>query len=301
MGEASPESIAAFFEQNFMAVQIKSDGESTGLFTGYHEYYLRGAREQSEKYATPLLRRPDDLVTVNLGSFRPELRGENLAGRLADGRLVPYATRAEIGAEFDADNVLLWAADPVDAFFLQIQGSGRAELPDGTFVMLNYAAQNGHPYTSIGRVLIDEGALQREDVTADSIKDWLRNNPADAERIMHENASYVFFRILEDVDPDLGPPGAQDVPLSPERSLAIDLRYHALGVPIWLETDVPGDGDAHLKRLMVSQDTGGAIRGPIRGDVFWGFGPRAEAMAGDMKHQGRIYVLVPKHLAASLD
>ncbi|HEX6977888.1 MAG TPA: MltA domain-containing protein, partial [Alphaproteobacteria bacterium] len=185
---------------------------------------------------------------------------------------------------------LVWVADPIDAFFLHIQGSGRVRLADGSTIRVGYAAQNGHPYLAIGRPLIDRGAIPKDKVSMQSIRAWLAANPDEAERIMWLNASYVFFRELEGE----GPLGAQGVPLTPGRSLAVDRRHIPLGAPIWLDTTLPTEGTPPFRRLMVAQDTGGAIRGPLRGDVFWGHGSDAAERAGRMRSTGRMWILLPR-------
>lgn len=292
----------AFFERAFLPVAVNDD--APGLFTGYYEPELRGSRRHHGRYQTPLLARPADLVMVDLGDFRTELAGQRLAGRVVDGRLVPYPSRAEIEAgALPADRLaLLWVDDPIDAFFLHIQGSGRVRLDSGEVIRLGYAAQNGHPYTAIGRTLIARGALAPEEVTMQSIRVWLKSHPEAAAEVMNSNASYVFFAEQAIGDPVLGAPGAQGVPLTPGRSLAVDRALYPLGLPFWLDATVPaaGDGEMPLHRLVVAQDTGGAIRGAVRGDLYWGFGDEAAARAGRMKHQGRFHLLLPAALTARL-
>jgi membrane-bound lytic murein transglycosylase A len=206
--------------------------------------------------------------------------------------LRPYENRAAIesGALRGRGLEMLWVDDPVDAFFLQIQGSGRVMLEDGTSLRIGYAGQNGHPYVAIGRELIARGALTREAVSMPAIRDWLRANPQEADAVMNRNPSFVFFREL---DGD-GPVGAQGVALTPGRSLAVDRSFVPYGVPVWLDAEDPVDGEVRVQRLLVAQDTGGAIRGPVRGDVFWGHGPEAEHRAGLMKSRGRYFLLLPK-------
>lgn len=292
----------AFFERAFAPVAVNEG--AMGLFTGYYEPELRGSRRRHGPYQTPLLARPADLVMVDLGDFRSELAGQRLAGRLVDGRLLPYPSRAEIEAgALPAERLaLLWVDDPIDAFFLHIQGSGRVRLDSGEVVRLGYAAQNGHPYTAIGRTLIARGALAPEEVTMQSIRAWLSAHPEAASKVMDSNASYVFFAEQAIGDPDLGAPGAQGVPLTPGRSLAVDRALYPLGLPFWLDATVPAaeGGDAAFHRLVIAQDTGGAIRGAVRGDLYWGFGDEAAARAGRMKHQGRLHLLLPMALTARL-
>lgn len=266
-----------------------------GLFTGYYEPTLHGSRRRGGRFQHPLYRRPPELVAVDLGAFREGLAGERIAGRVEGGRLLPFADRAEVdaGALVGRGLELVWVDDPVDAFFLHVQGSGRVELAEGGTLRVGYAGQNGHVYTAIGRELIDRGELTREEVSMQSIRRWLEANPNEASGLMAVNRSYVFFRRLEGP----GPLGSQGVPLTPGRSLAVDRTFLPLGAPLWLVTDAPSaDGAAErpVRRLVVAQDTGGAIRGPVRGDLFWGPGDRAAEIAGRMKHPGRLWALLPR-------
>ncbi len=278
----------AFFAATFTPYLAGNNGASDGLFTGYYEPLLRGARQEGGRYRTPLLKRPPDLVMVDLGRFRPAWHGERIAGRVVSGNLIPYPSRAEI--EHSALNAkqlaLFWVDDPVDAFFLQVQGSGRIELPNGTRVQLGYDSQNGQPYVAIGKVLVDRGELTADKVSLQSIRAWIKAHPDQAAALMDQNPSYVFFREQTD-----GPIGSEGVVLTPERSLAVDRNFMPLGAPVYLDIN---NGGAALRRLMVAQDTGGAITGPVRGDVFWGFGPDAETRAGNMRAQGRYFLLLPK-------
>lgn len=289
----------AFFERWFVPYRVSDGDEAEGLFTGYYEPLLRGSRANGGGYRVPLRRVPDDLVRVELGRFNPDLAGYWIAGRIVGGAFVPYHPRAEIeNGVLDGQGLeLLWVDDPIDKFFLQIQGSGQVVLEDGTLVRVGYAGQNGHPYRAIGRDLIEIGALDREQVSLQAIRAWLQANPEDARAIMDRNRSYVFFQEHPLLTPEDGPLGAQGVPLTPGRSLAVDLRFIPLGTPLWLETTAPmPEGEAPLRRLVVAQDTGGAIRGVVRGDVFWGAGPRAEYVAGHMKSRGGYAVLLPRAL-----
>ncbi len=297
----TPAAARAFFEQTFFPARVtRGSAILSGRMTGYYEPELNGSLEPTEIYSTPILGLPDDLVQVDLGTFRDDLRGRRVAGRVENGRLVPYDDRAQIqyvNAQTPR-NVLAWVDSPVDAFFLHIQGSGRLLLPNGTALRVGYAGQNGHPYTAIGRVLIEEGSLPREGMSMQTIKAWLAANPDRAEEVMAANASYIFFRTLEIGDGLDGPLGAQGVSLTRERSLAVDARFHAYGTPLWLETTVPdASADAMpFRRLMIAQDTGGAIRGPMRGDIFFGSGAQAGERAGRMNAPGRFLVLLPKAL-----
>jgi membrane-bound lytic murein transglycosylase A len=282
----------AFFEHWFRPYAAADGQQREGLFTGYYEASLQGSLTPSARFATPLHRRPDELVTVNLGDFREALAGERIAGHVVDGRLHPYADRSAIaaGALDTRDLEIVWVDDPVDAFFLHIQGSGRVELDDGRTLRVGYAAQNGHPYTAVGRVLIARGEVTREAMSMQAIRAWLDANPQQAQALMNENASYVFFGVIEGE----GPLGAQGVALTAGRSLAVDRRFVPLSLPVWLDSTTP-DG-ATLQRLMIAQDTGGAIRGPVRGDVYWGHGDAAAEVAGRMKSAGNAYLLLPRGL-----
>ncbi len=278
---------------------VTDRGTPEGLFTGYFEPLLAGARAPDPVNRHPLYRRPPDLVSVELGRFDPALEGRRIAGRVEQGRLVPYPSRAEIdaGALAGRGLELAWVADPVALFFLHVQGSGRIELAEGGQMRVGYADQNGHPYRAIGRDLVERGALAPEAVSMQSITAWLRDHPEQAVALLHRNPSFVFFRELPAVAGAPGPPGSQGVPLSPGRSLAVDRRFLPLGVPLWLDTTAPlPAGERHLRRLVVAQDTGGAIRGPVRGDLFWGAGPEAEYAAGHMKSRGRYWALLPQGL-----
>jgi membrane-bound lytic murein transglycosylase A len=284
----------AFFEQWFQPVAIAAGSEATGLFTGYYAPIVEGSRAPDERHTVPLYRMPPELVMLDLGLFRPAMKGERIAGRVEGNRLVPYATRAEIvaGALANRGLEIMWLADPVDAFFLQIQGSGLVRLPEGGLARLGYAGQNGHPYTPVGRLLIQRGELTREEVSMQRIRDWITANPGPGAALMDENQSYVFF---EEQQAE-GAIGAQGVPLTGGRSLAIDRKYMPLGAPFWLES-VGEDGNRHIARLVIAQDTGGAIRGMVRGDFYWGEGDEAEHSAGGMKDKGRYHVLLPRPLA----
>ncbi|GHF15262.1 membrane-bound lytic murein transglycosylase A [Kordiimonas sediminis] len=301
-----------YFENNFQPLAVSIGDRSTGTFTGYYEPLLKGSPVKTDEYSTPILGKPDDLVMVDLGQFRDDLKGRRVAGSVQNGRLVPYADRATIadGALADRAQPLLYVDSPVDAFFLHIQGSGRVRMPDGRLQMVGYAAQNGHAYTSVGRVLIQSGAIARENMSMQAIRSWFQANPDRAHDIMNKNRSYVFFRFLEGTD---GPYGSANVPLTAGHSLAVDRSHLSLHTPMWLaatypdpdrafapsdKKDADSSGQLPLRRMMVAQDTGGAIAGEIRGDVFWGFGDRAEEIAGRMANQGSYWVLLPKPLAA---
>lgn len=298
----TPAAARGFFEASFQPVAVTDRGKAEGLFTGYYEPLLMGSRTPGGRFTVPLHQRPADLVNVDLGAFDASLQGKRIAGRVDGGRLLPYPDRAAIdaGALDGRGYELLWVDDPVAKFFLQIQGSGLVELAEGQRVRVGYADQNGRSYRAIGRDLVEMGALTREEVSLQTIRDWLHAHPDGASGMMARNPSYVFFRELGDATTSTGPVGAQNVQLTPERSLAVDRRFMALGLPIWLDTTAPfPDGDRPFRRLLVSQDTGGAIKGPVRGDVFWGTGPLAEHVAGHMKSPGRWFALLPRTLVPS--
>ena len=288
--------LRAWLERRFLAEPLGDGTPSTrGLITGYYEPLIRGSRQRHSSSQVPIYAPPRDLITVELASIEPRLSGMRLRGRLQGDRLVPYADRAEIERRgLPAADVLLWADDPVDAFFLEIQGSGRVQLRDGSVVRIGYANQNGHPYRAIGRTLIERGLMASPDVSAPGIRAWLRANPGQARELMHTNPSQVFFRELPTpTDLAAGPPGAMGVPLTALRSIAVDRREVPLGSLVWLATREPMRS-APLERLMLAQDVGGAIVGPTRADVFWGFGEEAGDVAGRMKAEGRMWVLVPR-------
>jgi membrane-bound lytic murein transglycosylase A len=294
-----------FFESNFVPFAVGDGIWGNGLFTGYYEPELRGSRTAHGKYKTPVYAEPDDLVEVELGQFRESLKGERIAGRLDGHRLVPYASRAEIDRNgLSHSQVLFYGDDPAAVFFLQIQGSGRVVLDDGSVRRVAYAAQNGWPYTSIGRALIEEGQLERGKVSMQAIRAWMDAHPSDARAVMEKDQSFVFFKDAPLGDAELGSPGAEGAPLTPNASLAIDERIHPLGAPVYVIANVPdrdpGRPERPLRRLYVAQDIGGAIRGPVRADLFFGYGKDSESEAGRMKSTGRLYVLVPKALAARI-
>lgn len=288
-----------FFEEGFRPWRLTDAGRDEGLFTGYYEPWLEGAEAPDERFRFPLYRRPPDMVSVDLGRFAPDLAGRKITGRVEDGRLVPYPERAEIvgGALKDRGLELVWVDDPIAAFFVQVQGSGQVRLPGGEALRVGYDGQNGQPYRAIGKDLVEMGALPKDGVSLQSIRDWLRANPDRADEVMNKNRSFVFFRPLPHLADAPGPPGAQEAPLTPGRSLAVDRRFVPLGAPLWLDVAAPHPEDPRpLRRLVVAQDTGGAIKGPVRGDLFWGAGPEAEFAAGHMQSRGRYYILLPRSL-----
>ena len=286
--------VRAFFEQRFQAYQAtQEDGSVEGLVTGYYEPLLKGDRVRTERARFPLYAAPDDLITVDLASVYPELKSLRLRGRLIGNKLVPYPTRREIGLPGNgfSGTPIAWAEDPVDLFFLQIQGSGRIELPDGSHIRVGYADQNGHPYQSIGKLLVERGELKLEQASMQGIKAWGAKNPDKLPELLASNPSFVFFRELP--NGLTGPLGALGVPLTGGRSIAVDPRFIPLGAPVFLATTQP-NSPLPLNKLVMAQDTGGAIRGGVRADFFWGFGDAAGELAGRMKQRGRMWVLLPK-------
>lgn len=285
----------AMLERELQPYAISDNGQVQGLFTGYYEPEVAGAMHRGGRYQTPLLRRPGDLVQADLGAFAVDLKGRSIAGRVSGTRLVPYDDRARIEAgALDAQKLaLMYLADPIDAFFLQIQGSGRVRTPDGQIVRVTYDAQNGRPYVPIGRLLIERGELARDKVSMQSIRAWLEAHPDQAPALMNANPSYVFFRIAPGLPANEGAPGALDVPLTPERSLAVDRHFIPLAAPVFVATSNPSDGTP-WQHLLLAQDIGGAIKGPVRGDIFFGWGAQAETLAGTMQQKGTAYLLLPR-------
>jgi membrane-bound lytic murein transglycosylase A len=283
----------AFFESRFTPYAISEGDKADGLFTGYYEPEIAASSMRGGIYQTPIYALPDDWVRFDLGQFDSRMAGQRVTAQVRDHTLAPYPDRAGIDANPPRAQVLLWAADPVALFFLQIQGSGRARLPDGSSVRLAYAGANGQSYTAIGRTLIDEGQLTRENVSLQSIRAWLVAHPDQARRVMETDHSYVFFVRTAIDDPALGSTGTLGANLTPLASLAIDPKMNALGAPFF----VAADGADPVHGLLIGQDTGGAIKGAVRGDIFFGFGTEAEERAGHMNAPGRLYVLLPNALA----
>jgi len=291
---AAEAEIASFFELNFDPFQvINADDSTAGMVTGYYEPLLHGSRTRSKRYSHPLYGVPQDLLVIDLSSVYPDLKNRRLRGRVEGNKVVPYLARGDI----DRDPAplrgleLAWVDDAVDVFFLHIQGSGQVEFENGERMRVGYADQNGHPFRSLGATLIRRGEIPPERASMQGIKDWARRNPQKVQQLMNENPSYVFFRELPRDLP--GPIGSLGVPLTAERSIAVDPRVIPLGVPVYLATTFPNTADP-LNRLMVAQDTGGAIAGGVRADFFWGFGDAAGSQAGRMRQSGRMWVLLPK-------
>jgi membrane-bound lytic murein transglycosylase A len=294
--------VRSYFEAHFSPYQVAAaDGRGTGTITGYYEPLLAGSRTRDANFHVPLHAAPDDLLAIDLTELYPEFKDKRLRGRVEGRRVVPYWSRADIdgGKAPGVAGALVYVEDPVDAFFLQIQGSGRVRLPDGSVIRVGYADQNGHPYRSIGRILVERGELPLERASLQGIREWGRRNPAKLGPLLDENPSYVFFREVPAPAPGTleaeidGPIGTLGVPLLAERTLAVDPRSIPLGAPVFLATTYPLS-TRPLTRLMLAQDTGGAIRGAVRADFFWGFGDDAGRQAGRMKQDGRMWILWPR-------
>lgn len=281
-----------FFETWFQPYEMRGpDGHAHALITGYYTPVLQGSLTQTPEYRYPVYGRPSDLLVVDLGALYPELRGKVVRGRVQNGRVVPYYSRSQIEQESLPGPVLAWVKDPVSLFFLQIQGSGIILLPDGSRLAVGYADQNGYPYVSVGRCLIDRGALKLDQVDATTIRDWLEAHPDQADAVLACNPSYVFFTLRDSTSPPLG---SLHVPLTAERSVAVDPAYVPLGTPVYVDTTLPGTSPVPFQQLMLAQDTGGAIKGPGRMDVYFGEGDEAGRLAGAMKQPGRSWLLLPR-------
>ena len=294
---ADTSDLRAWFETNLEPWQlVNPDGSRSGTVTGYYEPLLKGSRKRDKAYGIPVFGVPDDLITVDLGDLYPELKHMRLRGRLEGKKLVPYYSRAEWSKQENrrAGDALLWVEDPIDFFFLQIQGSGQVTLDDGSKVRIAYADQNGHPYRSIGKWLIDQGELKLEQASLQGIKQWVKSHPQRMQEMLNANPSVVFFREL--AVEGSGPPGALGLPMLPERGIAVDPRNTPLGAPVWLATTRPLT-EIPLNRLVLAMDTGGAIRGPVRADFYWGSGAEAGDLAGRMRQRGQMWALLPRGYA----
>ncbi|MEW5735557.1 MAG: MltA domain-containing protein [Thermodesulfobacteriota bacterium] len=295
----SQEEIDEFIRKNFLVYRASGAGPNRSmLVTGYYEPRLAGSLTRSEGFCHPLYGQPDDVVTADLGLFLPQYKGRTIAGRLEGNKLVPLPTREEIETSqvyAGRGLELLWVSDPVDAFFLQIQGSGQVMLEDGTVLHVHYAGENGRPYRSVGGLLLREGKIPREEMSMQAIRKYLAEHPEDRDRVLNHNESYVFFQMEAE-----GPLGCLEVPLTPGRSIALDRKVFPLGAPAFLQSKKPADGATegspadwkNFSRFTCAQDTGGAITGSGRVDLFWGSGPEAEYAAGHMQEPGTLYFLV---------
>lgn len=291
-----------FFQKWFKIVEFSNNEPVRGLFTGYYMPLLHGSLTKTKKYNIPIYSLPSDLITINLAPFDPSLKNRRIIGRLEKKTVVPYYTRKEInkGAIANKAEVLVWIDNPIDRVFLEIQGSGIVQLPDGKRMYVGYAGQNGAPYTSIARVLIDKGVMTKDNASMQKIKSYLKAHPKEIDAVLNKNKSFVFFQDLK----QNAAYGAQGVALTAGYSLAIDRKYIPLGAPIWLNTTRPDkhhDDKKVFQRLMIAQDTGGAIRGMVRGDVYWGAGKQATFIAGHMKNAGHYWLLLPRHIITQLE
>jgi len=289
--QLTPAAAREFFEKEFQPYSLSDTEGSAGLFTGYYLPLLHGSLQYSQRYHVPIYALPADLVKMKAGIFQIDH---------VTKKLRPYPDRRAInnGAILRHTKVLLWADDLTDVFFAQVQGSALVQLTNGHRIAIGYAGGNGHPYTSIGKVLVQANAIDQKNISMQTIRQWLTQHPGDAINLLNHNASFVFFKIL----PDHNPLGTQRVPLTPERSLAVDTHYLPLGVPVWLSTSIPQPGTQHvqpLQRLLIAQDTGGAIQGVVRGDIYWGAGKKAEFIAGHMQQPGKYWVLLPRKQSGS--
>lgn len=292
-----------FFEKWFTPVEFVPKEAQPGLFTGYYVPVIKGSYTQSKEFSVPIYETPSDLLTADLGSFFGDLKNRRIIGRLEGTKIVPYYTRAQInkGAIKDKANVLVWINSPVDRLFLEIQGSGIIELAEGKHLYIGYDAQNGAPYTAVAGVLIKKGVMTKHNASMQGIKSYLEAHPKQMNQVINQNKSFVFFRKMA----FNGALGSQGVTLTPGYSLAIDRQWIPMGSPLWLSTTRPDsknpDTNKPLQRLMIAQDTGGAIRGKVRGDVFWGDGEEATIMAGHMKNKGHYWILLPRHTVSRLE
>lgn len=298
--QADTASVRRFIEQHLQPWRVldAAGKPARNTVTGYYEPLVQAARQRGGEYQWPLYEAPDDLLTIDLGDVYPELAGKRVRGKLQGNRVVPYDTRAEIAADAARQPpAIVWVNDPVEAFFLQIQGSGRAQLPDGTMIRLAYADHNGRPYASIGQWLVNQGELTLSHASMANIKAWATRNPHRVQEMLNANPAMVFFREEAITDADLGPKGAYGIPLAARRAIAVDPTFVPLGSPVFLSTTMPGSNEP-LRRLVFAQDTGAAIKGAARADFYWGFGDDAGALAGRMKQPGDMWVLWPKGAGA---
>ncbi len=289
--------IKGFFQTWFTPVEFYQGKPMHGLFTGYFLPLLHGSLTKTKKYNVPLYAVPSNLVTADLSLFKPEIKNRRIIGRVVENRLVPFYNREEInkGAIDKTASVLLWIDSPMDRVFLEIEGSGVVELENGKQVYIGYAGENGATYTSIASIFISQGILTRDMASSQRIKQYLEDHPKEIDHVLNQNKSFVFFHTLK-TNTALG---AQGVGLTPGYALAVDPDWVPYGTPTWLNTTIPSneDNNTPFNRLMIAQDTGGAIRGTVRGDVFWGAGKKASFIASHMHDQGRYWLLLPKHIA----
>lgn len=304
-GDINPDSHASireFIETRFTPHELSDErGARSGMLTGYYEPLVRGSRQREGPYQFPIYRKPKDMVNADLSSLYPEMRGTRVRGKREGNRIVPYPTRSDIERQgLLAGQELFWLEDAVEAFFLGVQGSGRILLPDGETVRVGYADQNGYSYRSIGRYLVDKGELRPNDASMQTIKAWIAMNPHRRDEVLHQNPSMVFFREMPNLPSHLGPIGSMGASLTPQRSIAVDPQFVTLGSLVFLSTRIPNPGASPkdpglpFTKLVIAQDTGSAITGPHRGDIFFGTGPYAGEVAGRMRAEGQMFVLLPK-------
>ncbi|MBV6274105.1 murein transglycosylase A [Alcaligenaceae bacterium CGII-47] len=298
--DAGGEPVRQFLHQHLQPWRLlDAAGQAAeNTVTGYYEPLIHASRTRGGAYQWPLYAPPADLLTIDLGTVYPELAGKRIRGKLEGRRVVPYDTRAQI-AEDPARQpaVIVWANDPVEAFFLQIQGSGRAQLPDGSVIRLAYADHNGRPYASVGKWLADQGQMPLAQTSMQNIKRWAQQHPERVQQMLNVNTAMVFFSESSGTDPELGPKGAYGIPLMAQRAIAVDTTFVPLGTPVFLSTTYPASTQP-LQRLVFAQDTGAAIKGAARADFYWGFGDEAGAQAGRMKQRGQMWLLWPAQAGA---
>ena len=283
-----------FFETRFRPFRVVPEN-GRGFLTGYYEPCVRASRVETEAFRWPILARPTDLVTFGADPLPAGFRKDiSRARRLSDGSLVPYPDRGAIEAE--RRDPIVWVRDAVEAFLIQVQGSAQVEFPGRSCARLAYAGRNGLPYTSIGKILIEAGEIAESDMSLASLKAWLRHDSARGLDVLRRNRSFVFFELVEDFDPDLGPVAGAGVPLTPLRSIAVDRRTWAYGLPFWIDAELPWADPTPrpFRRLMIAQDTGSAIVGAARADLFFGSGDAAGARAGAIRHRAELMVLLPQ-------
>jgi membrane-bound lytic murein transglycosylase A len=286
-----------YWESNFQAWSISVPTGAPGRLTGYYEPIMEARRSRDDVHSEPIQGRPADLLEIDMGAFDPALRARSFVGRIEGNKVVPYPPRAQINA--DTAPVLAWG-EPAEVLSLQVQGSGRLQFEDGTQLRASFVAHNGQRFGSNAQELIRRGYLPANGASLDALKNWFKTaSPQEAREVLNANPRTVFFRLQPITDNNAGPNGGQSIPLEPNGSMAVDTAYHAYGVPIFVAADAPRVAlsvDKTLRRLLIAQDTGGAIKGPLRGDLYWGTGPEAGLRAGRMNHDTRFWVLLPKGL-----
>lgn len=284
-----------FFKRWFQPIEFYNKKPVQGLFTGYYLPLLHGKLTKTDEYNVPVYGMPSNMITINLNEFGTDLPNRHIVGRIDHNKVVPYPDREAInkGVLKDTAPVLVWVNSHIDRLFLEIQGSGIIQLDTGEKIYVGYAGENGASYTPVSNVLVSRGIMTKDTASMQGIRAWLEAHPEEIIPVTNHNKSFVFFRLLD----KSAAMGAQGVELTPGYSLAVDRKWIPLGTPLWLNTTHPAansDEQKPLQRLMIAQDTGGAIRGPVRGDVFWGAGDKATDIAGKMKNQGHYWLLLPK-------